>query len=146
MTHIPFTGAAPAITSTIGGHTPLAWTALPPALASIKDGKLRAIVITSEKRSPEVPDVPTMAEAGVQGQEAETLTGILAPAGTPKEVVDLLYREIKKIVETPEMQQRLAGLGFQPIANTPEDFAKRIDAEVKKWARVIREAKIPQIQ
>src|SRR5215211_4079337 len=145
MVHIPFTGAAPAITSTIGGHTPMAWTALPPAISNIKEGKLRAIVITSEQRSPEVPDVPTMAEAGVQGQEAETLTGILAPAGTPKEIVDLLHREIKAIVEMPDVKQKLGALGFQPIANTPEEFAKRIDVEVKKWAGVIRDAKIPQI-
>ena len=146
LTTIPFTGAAPAITSTIGGHTPMAWTALPPAMTSIQDGKLRAIVITNAQRNPSLPDVPTMAEAGVQGQEAETLTGLVAPAGTPKPIVDLLHREVKRIVALPDIQQKLAALGFVPIANTPEEFAKRIDDEVKKWGKVIREAKIPQIQ
>jgi tripartite-type tricarboxylate transporter receptor subunit TctC len=146
LVHVPFTGAAPAITSTIGGHTPIAFTALPPAIEAIKDGKLRALALTSEKRVPSLPNVPTMAEAGVQGHEADTLTSILAPAGTPKEIVDLLYREIAAVVAMPDVRERLTSLGFLPIANTPDDFAKRIDAELRKWAKVIRDAKIPQIQ
>jgi tripartite-type tricarboxylate transporter receptor subunit TctC len=143
--HIPFTGAAPAITSTIGGHTPSAWTALPPALAAVKDGKLRALAITSEKRNPSLPDVPTMAEAGIEGQEAETLTGILVPGGTPKPVIDKLYQEIAAVIALPEVKERLLALGFVPIGNTPEEFAQRIDVELKKWAKVIQDAKIPQI-
>jgi tripartite-type tricarboxylate transporter receptor subunit TctC len=144
--HVPFTGAAPAITSTIGGHTPIAFTALPPAIAAIKDGKLRALALTSEKRVPSLPDVPTMAEAGVQGHEADTLTSILAPAGTPKEIIDLLYREIAAVVALPDVRERLTSLGFLPIANRPDEFAQRIDVELVKWAKVIRDAKIPQIQ
>lgn len=143
--HIPFTGAAPAITSTIGGHTPSAWTALPPALAAVKDGKLRALAITSDKRNPSLPDVPTMAESGIEGQEAETLTGILVPAGTPKSVIDKLHQEIAAIIALPEVKERLLALGFVPIGNTPDEFAKRIDSELKKWAKVIQDAKIPQI-
>jgi tripartite-type tricarboxylate transporter receptor subunit TctC len=146
LVHVPFTGAAPAITSTIGGHTPIAFTALPPAIAAIKDGKLRALALTSEKRVPSLPDVPTMAEAGVQGHEADTLTSILVPAGTPKEIVDLLYREIAAIVAMPDVKERLTSLGFLPIASRPDEFAKRIDVELAKWAKVIRDAKIPQIQ
>ncbi|HEY0442312.1 MAG TPA: tripartite tricarboxylate transporter substrate-binding protein, partial [Xanthobacteraceae bacterium] len=99
--YIPFTGAAPVITSTIGGHTPSAWTALPPALPGVQDGKLRALAITSEKRNPSLPDVPTMAEAGIPGQEAETLTGILVPAGTPKPIVDKLHQEIAAVIALP---------------------------------------------
>ncbi len=143
--HIPFTGAAPAITSTIGGHTPSAWTALPPALSAVKDGKLRALAITSAQRNPNLPDVPTMAEAGVEGQEAETLTGILVPAGTPGPIVDKLYKEIAAIIALPEVKEKLSGLGFVPIGNTPQEFARRIDFELKKWAKVIQDAKIPQI-
>jgi tripartite-type tricarboxylate transporter receptor subunit TctC len=146
LVHVPFTGAAPAITSTIGGHTPIAFTALPPAIAAIKDGKLRALALTSEKRVPSLPDVPTMAEAGVQGHEADTLTSILVPAGTPKEIVDLLHREIAAIVAMPDVKERLTSLGFLPIASRPDEFAKRIDVELAKWAKVIRDAKIPQIQ
>jgi tripartite-type tricarboxylate transporter receptor subunit TctC len=146
LVHVPFTGAAPAITSTIGGHTPIAFTALPPAIAAIKDGKLRALALTSEKRVPSLPDVPTMAEAGVQGHEADTLTSILVPAGTPKEIVDLLYREIAAVVALPDVRERLTSLGFLPIANRPDEFAQRIDVELVKWAKVIRDAKIPQIQ
>jgi tripartite-type tricarboxylate transporter receptor subunit TctC len=146
LVHVPFTGAAPAITSTMGGHTPIAFTALPPAIAAIKDGKLRALALTSEKRVPSLPDVPTMAEAGVVGHEADTLTSILAPAGTPKEIIDLLHREIAAIVALPEVKEKLTSLGFLPIANRPEEFAKRIDVELDKWAKVIRDAKIPQIQ
>jgi tripartite-type tricarboxylate transporter receptor subunit TctC len=143
---IPFTGAAPAITSTIAGHTPSAWTALPPALAAVKDGKLRALAITSEKRNPNLPDVPTLAEAGVPGQEAETLTGFLAPAGTPREIIDVLYRETAAVVNAPDTKAKLSALGFEPIANTPDEFGKRIEVELKKWAKVVQDAKIPQIQ
>jgi tripartite-type tricarboxylate transporter receptor subunit TctC len=146
LVHVPFTGAAPAITSTMGGHTPIAFTALPPAIAAIKDGKLRALALTSEKRVPSLPDVPTMAEAGVAGHEADTLTSVLAPAGTPKEIIDLLHREIAAIVALPDVKEKLTSLGFLPIANRPEEFAKRIDVELDKWAKVIRDAKIPQIQ
>jgi tripartite-type tricarboxylate transporter receptor subunit TctC len=146
ITQIPFTGAAPAVTSTIGGHTPLAWTALPPAIAAAKDGKLRALAVTSAKRNPALPDVPTMAEAGVQGQEAETLTGVVVPAATPKPVIEFLQREIAKVVAKPDVREKFLSLGFLPVGDTSEEFAKRIDVELEKWGRVIRDAKIPQIQ
>lgn len=146
ITQIPFTGAAPAITSTIGGHTPVAWSALPPAISAAKDGKLRALAVTSAKRNPALPDVPTMAEAGVQGQEAETLTGVVVPAATPKPVIDFLQREIAKVVAKPDVKEKFLSLGFLPVGDTSEEFAKRIDVELAKWGRVIRDAKIPQIQ
>jgi tripartite-type tricarboxylate transporter receptor subunit TctC len=139
---IPFTGAAPAITSTVAGHTPIAFTALPPAISQIKEGKLRALAILADKRVDGLPDVPTMAEAGVPDQEADTLTGILVPAGTPKEVVDTLYREIKKLVTLPDVNEKLKTLGFVPIANTPEEFAARINVEIPKWAKVVQGASL----
>ena len=142
MVTVQFTGAGPAIQSTVGGHTPVAFTAMPPAAPQIKDGKLRALVVTSEKRAPGFPDVPTVAEAGLAGQEAYTLTGMLAPAGTPKEIVDLLHREIVKIVAMPDIQKRLDDLGFEVVANSPAQFAARIKTEMEKWAKVVRDAKI----
>jgi tripartite-type tricarboxylate transporter receptor subunit TctC len=144
-TMIPFTGAAPAITSTIAGQTPTAWTALPPALTAVQDGKLRALVVTSEKRVKSLPDVPTMAELGIQGQEAETLTSMFVPAGTPKPIIDKLYGVIAKAVHTPEMEAKLEALGFTPVGNTPEEWGKRVKAEIVKWADVIKKAKIPHI-
>jgi tripartite-type tricarboxylate transporter receptor subunit TctC len=139
---VPFPGAGPAITSTIGGHTPIAFTALPPALASIQDGKLRGLAVLAEKRVAGLPDVPTMAEAGVPDQEADTLTGIAVPVGTPPEIVELLYREIAKIVALPDVQQKMATLGFVTIANTPAQFSVRLKSEFAKWAKVIKDAGI----
>ena len=139
---VPFTGAAPAITSTVAGHTPIAFTALPPAISNIKEGKLRALAILADKRVDGLPDVPTMAEAGVPDQEADTLTGILVPAGTPKEIVDTLYREIRKLVTLPDVDEKLRTLGFVPIANTPEQFAARINVEIPKWAKVVQGASL----
>ena len=139
---VPFTGAGPAITSTIGGHTPIAFTALPPALASIQDGKLRGLAVLARKRVAGLPDVPTMAEAGVPDQEADTLTGIVVPVGTPQEIVDLLHRELVKIVALPDVQEKLAALGFIAIADTPAEFAARLKSEFAKWAKVIKDAGI----
>jgi tripartite-type tricarboxylate transporter receptor subunit TctC len=139
---VPFTGAGPAITSTIGGHTPIAFTALPPALASIQEGKLRGLAVLTGKRVAGLPDVPTMAEAGVPDQEADTLTGIVVPVGTPPEIVDLLHREIVKIVALPDVQEKLAALGFIAIADTPAEFAARLKSEFAKWAKVIKDAGI----
>jgi tripartite-type tricarboxylate transporter receptor subunit TctC len=138
----PFNGAGPAITSVLAGHTPVAVTALPPAMAHVKSGALRALAVTGAKRSPELPDVPTMAESGISGQEAETMQGMLAPAGTPREVVERLQREVAKIVALPEVKEQLSGMGFDPIANTPEQFGAYIHAEITRWAKVVREANI----
>jgi tripartite-type tricarboxylate transporter receptor subunit TctC len=142
MPTVQFKGAGPAIQDTIGGHTPVAVTALPPATPHIKDGKLRALFVTSAKRVAALPDVPTVAEAGLAGQEAYTLTGLLAPAGTPKPVVDLIHREVVKIAALPDVQKRLEDLGFQVVANSPDEFAAQIKTELERWAKVIRDAKI----
>jgi tripartite-type tricarboxylate transporter receptor subunit TctC len=142
MVVVQFSGAGPAMQNTVGGHTPIAVTALPPATPQIKDGKLRALMVTSAKRVSALPDVPTAAEAGLAGQEAYTLTGLLAPAGTPKAIVDLVHREVVKIVALPDVQKRLDDLGFQVVANSPAEFAAQIKTEVEKWAKVIRDAKI----
>jgi tripartite-type tricarboxylate transporter receptor subunit TctC len=139
---VQFTGAGPAMQSTVGGHTLVAFSALPPAASLIKDGMLRALAVTSDKRVASLPDVPTMAEAGIEGQEAYTLTGILAPANTPKEIVSLLNREIVKLVALPDVQKVMADQGFEVVANTPDEFATRIKVEMEKWGKVIRDAKL----
>ena len=140
MVHVPFPGAAQAISSAIAGHTPIAFTALPPALANIQDGKLRALAVLAVKRSAEISDVPTMREAGYPDQEADTLTGVVAPAATPKEIIDLLQREIAKAVADPTVKQRLLKLGFEPVANKPEEFGARIKSEIAKWGKVVHDA------
>jgi tripartite-type tricarboxylate transporter receptor subunit TctC len=142
LTHVPFTGAGPAIQSTMGNHTPIAFTALPPALGAVKEGQLRALGVAAEKRVAALPDLPTFAEQGVKDQEADTLTGIVVPAATPKAIVDLLYKEIAKAVAEPDVKEKLATLGFNPIANTPEEFGTRIKLEIEKWGKVVRDAKL----
>ena len=142
LVHVPFTGAGPAIGSTIGGHTPLAFTALPPAIAAVRDGKLRALGVAATDRVAALPEVPTFAEQGLKDQEADTLTGMVVPAGTPREIVDLLQREIARIVAQPDVKERLATLGFRSIANTPDEFGQRIRLEIDKWGKVVRDAKL----
>ncbi|MBV8835346.1 MAG: tripartite tricarboxylate transporter substrate binding protein [Alphaproteobacteria bacterium] len=142
LAHVPFTGAGPAIQSTMGGHTPIAFTALPPAIEAVKGGQLRALGVAALQRVAALPDLPTFAEQGVKDQEADTLTGIVVPAGTPKEIVDLLYKEVAKAVAEPDVKQKLSALGFIPIANTPEEFAARIKTEMAKWGKVVRDAKL----
>jgi tripartite-type tricarboxylate transporter receptor subunit TctC len=142
LVHVPFTGAAPAVQATIGGHTPIAFTALPSSMSAIQAGQVRAIGIAATERSAQIPDVPTFAEEGVKDQEADTLTGIVVPAATPKEIVELLAREIAKSVGQPEVRERLAQLGFRPVANTPDEFSARIKLEIDKWAKVVRDANL----
>ena len=145
-TGVPFKGAGPAIQSAVGGHTPIAFTALQPTAPQVTSGKLRGLAVTSAKRSSALPDVPTMAEAGVPNQESETMQGIFVPAKTPKEIVGLLNAEIKKVMAMPVVKERCAQLGFDPIAGTPQEFAAYVKKEVEKWSRVIKDAKIPQIK
>lgn len=142
LVHVPFTGAAPAIQATVGGHTPIAFTALPPALSAVQSGQLRALAVASTDRAAGLPDVPTFAEQGIKDQEADTLTGIVAPAGTPREIVELLAREIAAIVAQPDVKERLTVLGFNAVANKPDQFAARIRLEMDKWAKVVRDAKL----
>jgi len=146
LVHVPFNGGAGAMTATIGGHTQVAFNALPAAGPNIKDGKLRALAVTSSRRAPEFPDVPTLAEAGAPDQESMFLQGIVAPAGTPKQIVDLLNREVLWVLAMPDVVERLATIGFYVSTNSPEEFSVLIKSEIAKWSKVIREAGIEQIQ
>jgi tripartite-type tricarboxylate transporter receptor subunit TctC len=142
LIHVPFTGAAPAVQATIGGHTPIAFTALPSSLSAIQAGQVRALGVAATERASQIPDVPTFAEQGVKDEEADTLTGMVAPAGTPKEIVDLLSREIAKSVARPDIKERLAVLGFKGVASTPEEFGARIKLEIEKWGKVVHDANL----
>ena len=142
VVRVPFPGAAPIITSTLAGHTPIAMLGLPPAAPHIKEGKLRALAVTSAKRSPAFPDVPTMAESGVRDQESELIIGVVAPAATPKPIVDLLQRQIARIVALPDVKQKLDALGFSPVASTPEAYAAQIKGDIETWSKVVRDANI----
>ena len=139
---VPFNGSAPAIQATLAGHTLIAFTALTPAVPHVKDGKLRALAVTTPKRSPALPDVPTLAEAGLPNQESDTIFGILVPAHTPEPVITLLHKEISNVLTQPGIEDKLASLGFEAIVSTPDEFAARIENDISKWAKVIRAANI----
>jgi tripartite-type tricarboxylate transporter receptor subunit TctC len=142
VVRVPFPGAAPIITSTLAGHTPIAFLGLPPAAPHIKEGTLRALAVTSAKRSPVFPNVPTMDESGVRDQQSELIIGVLVPAATPKPIVDLLQRQIARIVALPDVKERLDALGFAPVASTAEAYATQIKADIETWSKVVREANI----
>jgi tripartite-type tricarboxylate transporter receptor subunit TctC len=146
LVHVPFNGGAPAMNSTIGGHTQIAFNALPSAAALIKEGKLRALAMTSGQRTPEFPDVPTLAEAGAPGQVSLFFQGVVAPAGTPKEIVDRLNREIIRVLALPSVEERLAAIGFSVATTSPEEFQAQIKSEFERWAKVIRDSNMKRIE
>ena len=138
MTHVPYKGSAPALTDLMGGQVQVMFDNLPSSLQQIKAGKLRAIAVTSAKRSPALPDVPTIAESGLPGFEASSWFGVLAPAGTPPAIVARLNAEINKWLQSPEGKEQLLGQGAQAAGGTPEQFAAHIRAETDKWAKVVK--------
>jgi tripartite-type tricarboxylate transporter receptor subunit TctC len=139
---VPFNGAPLAINSTLGNHTPIAFTALPPAMGNVKDGSLRGVAILAKERLTALPDLPTNVEEGVPGLESDTLTGILAPAGTPKTIIDKWNAAIVKMAADPDTRRKLDTLGFVPVANSPDQFAERIKAEMARWDKVVKAAGI----
>jgi tripartite-type tricarboxylate transporter receptor subunit TctC len=145
LVHVPFNGGGPAMTSTIGGHTPVAFTSLGNAAPAIKDGQLRALALTSAKRLAEFPDVPTMAEAGLPELITGSMQGVVLPAKTPKPIVDRWYADVSRIVAMPEIRDRLIGFGLEPVASTPADFETWIKAEIEKWGKAMQAAKIDRI-
>jgi tripartite-type tricarboxylate transporter receptor subunit TctC len=134
---IPYKGTAPLMTDLLGGHVPVAFGVLPPALGNIQAGKLRAIAVTSAKRFSLLPDVPTFDESGMPGFEAVLHYGLLAPAGTPKDIVDKLSVELRKLVETEDVKKRIYFEGGDPLTSTPAEYATDIDKEETKWGGLV---------
>jgi tripartite-type tricarboxylate transporter receptor subunit TctC len=142
LVHVPFNGGGPAVAAVVGGHTPIGFSSPAASIPQIKEGNVRALAITSKTRSQILPDVPTMTEAGYPEIEGDSWVGVLAPAGTRKDVISLLHREIVRIIALPDMKAQLGELGYDPIGSAPEEFATRIKVEIENWAKVIRAANI----
>jgi tripartite-type tricarboxylate transporter receptor subunit TctC len=142
IVHVPYKGSAPAITDLVGGHVAMMSATALTGIPQIRAGRLRGLGVSSAKRSASAPELPTIAEAGVPGYEATQWYGLLAPAGTPSDVIKRLHAETVKILQLPDVKARLAGDGAEPVGDTPEEFGRFIAAELAKWAKVAREAKI----
>jgi tripartite-type tricarboxylate transporter receptor subunit TctC len=139
MTHVPYKGSAPALTDLMGGQVQLMFDNLPSSLAFIKAGKLRALGVTSAARAAALPDTPTVADT-VPGFEASSWFGILAPAGTPRDVVTKINAETAKWLASPDAKEKLAGQGANVAGGSPDVFAKHIQVETAKWAKVVKES------
>ena len=142
VTHVPFQGAAPAVQSTLSGQTPIFHNVLPAVAPHIRQGTMRPLAVAANKRSPYFPDVPTLAEAGIPGHEVGFWLVVLAPAGTPRDTVDVLNRQIARILDLPDVKERLQTIGFDPASSTPDAAAAHMKAETDKWTAVVRDAKI----
>jgi tripartite-type tricarboxylate transporter receptor subunit TctC len=140
IVHVPYKGSAPALTDLIGGHVSMYFSSLPPAIGLMKDGKVRALAVTGARRSPLFPDLPTVAETGLPGFEAVLHYGIVAPAGTPKSVIDKLSVALRDAVMSEELKEKLAKDGAEPLPSTPEEYAADIDREESKWSAIVKKS------
>lgn len=142
LRHIPYSGGAPAMTAVMGDHIKMVYTAVATALPFVVSGKVKALGVSAPKRSAALPNVPTFTELGVPGFDLNSWFGILAPAGTPKQIVEQLQGNIKAIVETPAYRDRLVGAGLEPVGNTSEQFGGQIRADLIRWEGIVKKAKI----
>jgi len=140
LLHVPYKGSAPAMTDLLGGQISIMFDNMPSAIQHVRSGKLRPIAVTTAKRSPELPDVPTIAEAGVPGYEAMSWFGMFAPAATPKPVLDKLNAALVKVLNQPDVKKKIAEQGGDVVAETPAQFAAFIKAESAKWGKVVKES------
>lgn len=138
MTHVPYKGAAPAMNDLIGGQIQLMFDNLASSLAQVRAGKIRALAVTTARRTPLAPELPTVAESGLAGFDISTWFGVFTPAGTPRAVVDRLHSEFTRALAAPDVREKMQNLGAEPVGNTPQEFAAYIRAEAEKYARVIR--------
>ncbi|TMJ28790.1 MAG: hypothetical protein E6G96_11185 [Alphaproteobacteria bacterium] len=138
----PVFGRSPHSQHDTAGHTLVGFIGLPPAIPFIKEGTLRALAVTSPARSPVTPEIPTMAESGIAGQESELVIGLVAPAGTPRPIVDLLARRMAEFVARPQTRARLAGFGFTAVGSTPEEFSAQLKSDIDRSAAIVRDAGI----
>jgi tripartite-type tricarboxylate transporter receptor subunit TctC len=142
VTHVPYKGGGPALADLVGGQIQFMLENIPSTLPHVKSGRLRALAVTGAKRSPLVPQLPTLDEAGLRGFEIVGWNGLFVPAGTPPAIVAALHAETVKVLARPEVKERLATLGADGVGSSPDDFAAFVRAELEKWARVVREANI----
>jgi tripartite-type tricarboxylate transporter receptor subunit TctC len=140
--HVPYKGSAPLTTDLLGGQVDMSFDTITPVLPFIKEGKLRALAVTTAKRSSALPNVPTLQEAGVPNVAIGTWFGLLAPAATPKAVVTRLNTELVKIIQSPEFKKQMADIGAEPIGNKPEEMAKQIHDETEKFANLVKVGKV----
>jgi len=140
--HVPYKGGGPAMTDLLGGQIPSSFASAPSALPQVKAGKIRALATTGATRSSFLPDVPTIAESGYPGYEATNWYAFVAPAKTPKDVVERLNRDLVKVLSTPDVREQLLSNGMEPQPSTPEELARYIDREFATWGRVVKEAGI----
>ncbi len=138
--HVPYKGNAPAVNDLIAGEATVMFSAMPSVMPHVATGRLRALAVTTLKRSPAAPNLPTIAESGLSGFDVSAWNGVLAPARTPHDIIARMHREIVKILQLPDVKERLSGLGAEPLGDTPEHFADVIKADVAKWARVVKES------
>ena len=142
ITHIPYKGSGPLVTDLIGGQVTMSFDTVTPVLQHIKGGRLKALAVTTGKRSSALPDVPTLAEAGLKGFDIGTWFGVLAPAATPKDITARLSAEMVKVIHSPEFRKRMDEIGAEPIGNTPEQMGKQIHDDMEKFARIVKDAKV----
>ncbi len=140
LVHVPYKGSAPALTDLVGGHVSIYFSSLPPAIQLVREGKVRALAITGAKRSPLLPDLPTVAEAALPGYEAVLHYGIVAPAGTPRAIVEKLSAALSAAVMSDDLRKKLADDGAEPLVSTPEEYAADIDREETKWSAVVKKS------
>ena len=138
VVHVPYPGAGPAVAAALANHVPAVFSSMPPVVPHIVEGRLRALAVTGKERSPSLPDVPTMAEAGFAETKGDQWVGVFAPAKTPKEAIAVLNREIAKALTYPDVKERFATVGFIPVGNSPEEFAALLKSDSENWAKVIR--------
>ena len=142
LVHVPFKGTGPALTSVLGGQTQMMFSNMLPAMPHVRSGKLVGLAVTSAKRSPAAPDLPTVAETGIAGYETTSWHGVVVPAGTPNAVVKRLYTELRQITQQPDVRDRFALDGTQVVGGTPEEYAATVRSESAKWAKIIKAAGI----
>ena len=140
LVHIPYKGSAPALTDLLGGQVTLMFDNMPSSLPHVQGGKLRALAVSTLKRSPAMPQLPTVAESGLPGFEVSVWFAVLAPAGTPRDIVQRLNAVLVKALHAPDVKERLAGQGAEPIGNTPEAFAATMQRDLVKWAKVVKDS------
>ncbi len=138
MVHVPYKGSAPAVIDLLAGRVQLMFDNLPSSLSQIKAGKLRAIAVTSARRAATLPDIPTIAEAGLPGYEATSWFGMHAPAKTPRDIIGKIHGTVSRALKSPDMHERLTSQGAEPVGNTPEEFSAFVQAEIQKWAKVVK--------